>query len=135
MQLQRLLDGVEDPADALGLRVAGDLLHVAVRQQIDVELGTDGFQRPCEIDAGGFVVLVLQDWIENAAQHRRVVARAVWHVVGRHDSGDARVHDGRAERILEGSDEDGLIDELVLAATQLADFLASGLASGRAAAG
>ena len=68
----------------------------------------------------------MQDWIENAAQHRRVVPRAVWHVVGRHDSGDARVHDGRAERILEGSDEDGFIDELVLAATQLADFLGQG---------
>ena len=43
-----------------------------------------------------------------------------------HDSGDARVHDGRAERILEGSNEDGFIDELVLAATQLADFLGQG---------
>jgi hypothetical protein len=44
VQLQQLLDRVEDAADAVGARIAGDALHVAVGQEVDVEFGAQLLQ-------------------------------------------------------------------------------------------
>src|SRR5829696_5523324 len=46
MNLERLLDGVEDAAHAVGGRIACELLDAAVGQQKDVELGTNSLQGP-----------------------------------------------------------------------------------------
>ena len=46
VELERLLDGVEDAAHAIGRRIAGELLDAAVGQQKDVELRTDALQGP-----------------------------------------------------------------------------------------
>ena len=40
MQLQKLLDGIEDPAHHIGFRASGHLLHVAIGHQIEIKLGT-----------------------------------------------------------------------------------------------
>ena len=46
MDLERLFNGVEDAAHAVGGRIACELFDAAVGQQKDVELGADPLQGP-----------------------------------------------------------------------------------------
>ena len=48
VDLHQLFDFVEHAADHRSCRVAGDLLHLAVGQQVDVELRADALDELCQ---------------------------------------------------------------------------------------
>ena len=76
MQLEQLLDGVEDPAHAIGRGIAGELLDVTVGQQVDVELRADALQGSGEAQRRGVAILRHAERVQHRPQHRRLVARA-----------------------------------------------------------
>ena len=123
MKLQRFLDRIEDAPHGIRRRVAGQLLHLAVGEQVDVEFRPDPLQ--CAREAQGRHVrsFRLPQRIEYGAQHRRIVTRTVGEAFGEDDRNDFRIHCCRAEGILEGANEDRLVDESILRPAQPADFV------------
>ena len=113
VQLERLLDRVEDAPDPVRRRVAGELLHVAVGEQVDVEFRPDPLQRAREAQRRHIRSFRLAERIKHRAQHRRVVARAIGEALGENDRDDVGIDRRGAERVLEGADEDRLVDERI----------------------
>ena len=118
MQLQQFLDRIEDPAKAVGPRIARQSFHVVVCQQIEVELRADRLDDPGEVDARATGMQLKLQRIEDGSQDRCVVKRTVGHVVGRHDRGNLRIGQDGANRVLERADNDRFVDELVFVASQ-----------------
>ena len=118
MQLERLLDRVEDPPHGIRRRVAGKFLHLTVGEQVDVEFRPDPLQRAREAERRHVRSFRFPKRIKHGAQHGRVVARAVGEAFGKHDRNDIGVQCRGAERILEGTDEDRLVDEGILRPAQ-----------------
>src|ERR1051326_4557046 len=87
MNLERLLHLVEDAPDAACRRVAGRLLHLAIAEQVYVELGPDLLQRLRQGHA--VIVRALLDGIRSQvirqylAEYRAVVGRSEERRVGK----------------------------------------------------
>ena len=128
VDLERLLDLVEDAADVTGRRgIAGDLLHVAPAQQVDVELRADALERGGQ---PGPVLLRrarvgVQSRLrrEQFAQDGRVVPGRERKSVADHHGLDGAVEQRGEERVLEAADHDALVDELILRPAQAAEVL------------
>ncbi len=124
VQLQKLLNGIEDSADHIGVRVSGHLLHVAIGHQVEIKLGPDPLQDVGEAKCGKVGLRLRAHRGHQGAEHGRVMARAKRKAFVDHDGGKIGVQDGRAERVLETADDDRFIDERVDRTPQLAPFRA-----------
>src|SRR4051812_24226654 len=114
MDLERLLDGVEDAPDRIGLRVAGERFDVAFGEQVDVELRPDALYRVRQTQRGFVTAIRFAERIEDRPERRGVVPGTIGEPLREHDGGKGGVDRGGTERVLEGADEDGLVEELVL---------------------
>ena len=127
VDLERLLDLVEDPADRRGGRIAGHLLDLAVAEQVDVEFRADPLDEPGKLDPEparrelGRVDVEVRD--EEASQERRVVMRREREAVIEDHCFQIDVEDDAEHRILEAAHDHRLVDELVLAPAQPAHLL------------
>ena len=88
VQLERLLDGVEDPAHAIGRGIAGELLDVTLGQEVDVELRADALQGSGEAQRRGVAILRHAERVQHRPQHRRLEARAEREAFRHHDRGE-----------------------------------------------
>ena len=111
MQLEQLLDGIEDPADHIGLGIPRQLLHVTVGHQIEVEFGTHPLDDMGEPERGRIGLVIEAGGRRHGAQHRRIVTRAKGKALVDDDGRDVGVQHHRAEGVFEASDDDRLIDE------------------------
>ena len=50
MQLERLLDLIEDSPDRIGAHIARELLHIAIREEVDVQLRAEPPQNVGEVE-------------------------------------------------------------------------------------
>ena len=73
MKLQRFLDRIEDASHHVRRRVAGQLLHLAVGEQVDVEFRPDPLQCARETQSRHIRSFRLPQGIEDGAQHRSLV--------------------------------------------------------------
>ena len=127
VDLHRLLDPVEDPADRRRLVRAGQPGDVTVGREVDIELRPPPAhhlrQKDPEVAAPGRLGdLHLAG--EYLAQDRHRVLRGVGEAVADHHRLEVRVeHDGE-DCVLEAADDDGLVDELVLGPAQPPEGLA-----------
>ena len=123
VEFHRLLDRMEDAAQTGGLGIAGDRLHVAAREHVQVELRPRALDDARQLesrrpgsDAGSHLP-------EEFANDGRIVPGLKRHAVCHHHRRHARVqHDG-ADGVLEGTDEDRLVDELVFLAAEPAHLV------------
>ena len=123
VKLERLLDGVEDPAHAIGRGIAGEILDVTLGQEEDVELRADALQGSGEAQRRGVAILRHAERVQHRPQHGRLEARAEREAFRHHDRGERRVDGRGAKGVLERSDEDRLVDELVLRAAEPAHLV------------
>ena len=127
MHLGQLLDFVEHASDHRGRRVARHLLDLPVGQQIEVELGADALDRPCQRHADLLwrkarrIELVVGG--EEVAHQRHVVLRRHRNSVIDDHGFDLAVHDGGHDRVFEAAHQHGLVDHRVFDAAQAADVL------------
>ena len=122
VKLDRLLDGVEHTPQNIRLRVARDRLHIAARQHVEVQLRPDPLEGPGEFEARSSGGLRVGRMLQQFADHGGVVAGMQGDVLAHHHGREARVDHGRADRVLDRTDEHRLIDELVFAPAQAPDL-------------
>ena len=101
VHLERFLHRVEDAPHRVRRRVAGNFLHLAVGEQVDVEFRPDTFQRAREAERRHVRSFRSPERVEYGAQNRRIVARAVWEAFGENYRNDIGIHHNRADCILE----------------------------------
>ncbi len=118
MQLEQLLHRVEDAANDIGLGIARQLLHVPVRDQIDVELGANALQRARQRQRRVGHLLAFHRG-HQGAQHRRVVPGVLRKAFVDDDGTKIRIEHRGTERVLETACKDRLIDESIHRTTQL----------------
>ena len=121
MQLEQLFHGVEDAANDIGLGIAGQLLDVAIGNQIDVELGANTLQRArqrqCRV--GRFLAV---HRCHEGAQHRCIMPGVLCKSFVDDNGRKVRIEHRGTECILETAGKDRLIDESIYRTTQLPPF-------------
>ena len=120
MQFEELLDGVEDAAQRICLRVAGDLFDVPVGQQVEIELRPHALQRLGQVQCRDVGRLPLVGRFHERAQDRCVMPRAEREAFVDHDGGQLGVEHRGAEGVLEAADEHRLVDERIQRPAQAA---------------
>ncbi|MNE14569.1 hypothetical protein D3C80_1074520 [compost metagenome] len=127
VDLQRLLDFVEHPADERVVFITGNSLNLTIAEQQDIELRPDGLDRSGQWQGqvrGVFVVrAVAQVWGQQLTHPGGATARCKSETFVDHDRLQVDVEYHREQRILKGAGHDGLVDEGVLVAAQLANGL------------
>ena len=119
MQLEQLFHRVEDAANDVGLGIAGQLLHVAVGDQIDVELGANALQRARQRQRRVGHLLAIHR-CHQGAQHRRVMPGVQRKPFVDDDGRKVGIEHRGTECVLETADKDRLIDESIHRTAQLA---------------
>jgi hypothetical protein len=138
VDLYRLLDAVEHPADWRRFVRAGQLCDVLVAHGEHVELGPQVLQHAREPrrEVGCARREVLRNvWFENLTQRRYVALGRKAEAVERDDGLQVVVEQRREDRILEAADDHGFVDECVVFAAQTAEGLAQRRPRGALAGG
>ncbi len=126
VHFHQLFDLVEHAPDHRCLRVASDLLHLPVGEQINIELGPDALDELRELHAdvarhkARRVQLVTGS--QESVHQRHVVLRGHRDSVKDHHRLDLAVHDRGEKRVLDAADQHRLVDHGVLDAPQAANF-------------
>ena len=131
VQLEQLLDGVEDAAQGICLRVAGDVFDVPVGQQVEIQLRPHALQRLRQVQCRDVRRFPLVRRFRKRAQDRCIVPRAEREAFVDHDGGQLGVEHRGAECVLEAADEDRLVDEGIQRPAKAAPLCGRGLASVR----
>ena len=118
MQLEQLFHRVEDAANDIGLGIAGQLLHIAVGDQIDVEFGPNALQRARQRQRRIGHLLSIHR-CHQGAQHRRVMPGLLRKAFVDDNGTKIRIEHRGTERVLETAGKDRLIDESIHRAAQL----------------
>ena len=135
MQLQQLLDEVEHPAGNACLRIAGDLLDLAVGHDVDVELRPHPLEQLGELQGRHFGGAALLQGRRQRAEHRRIVARAQDKAFVDDHGGEVGIEHDRAERILDAADKHRFVNERIKRSAQPAPLRAQARPALRRCAG
>ena len=125
MQLERLLDLIEDSPDRIGAHIAGELLHVAIREEVDVQLRAEPPQNVGEVERRSSSPISACDAVglEKRADQRRLLLGAQGEPFVERDGRQIGVHDRGCNGVLGAADDQRLVDELILRPPQPTDFV------------
>ena len=121
VQFEQFFHRVEDAANDIGLGIAGQLLHIAVGDHVDVEFGPNALQRARKRQRR-----VRHLWSihrrHQRAQDRRIVPGMLRKAFIDDDSRKVGIKHCSTECVLETAGKDRLIDESINRTTQLPPF-------------
>jgi hypothetical protein len=124
VDLEQLLHPVEDASDRRRIVGPGQLAHVAIGDEIDVEFGPDGAhdtrQQRAEVRGVRFIAS-RQVRSQKLLQVGQGVDRAILEPIGNHDSLHVVIDESRQHGVFKAADHHRFVDELIGIAPQAAN--------------